>query len=148
MRAQHRASGRPHPGLLRAMQATGTNQPSTPGPAVQHSKEQGERFSGSATPSEQETSKHGNRGEKDGSRGHRQRSAKQDLLHRARAEDTLHWKRHKRPISAETLRKCLRVGAPTARDLVAQLRSDTSASLGPTPITDTALPPIGPADGS
>jgi hypothetical protein len=48
----------------------------------------------------------------------------QDLLHRARAEDVLHWQQYHRPISAETLRKRLRVGTPTARRLVTQLRSD------------------------
>ncbi len=53
----------------------------------------------------------------------------QDLLHRARAEDVLHWQLHQRPISAETLRKHLRVGAGTARRLVAQLRSDTHSAL-------------------
>ena len=53
----------------------------------------------------------------------------QDLLHRARAEDVLHWRVHQRPISAETLRKRLHVGAGTARELVAQLRSDTHTTL-------------------
>ncbi|MEX5709564.1 hypothetical protein AB1484_14950 [Parafrankia sp. FMc6] len=52
------------------------------------------------------------------------KAREQDLLHRARAEDVLHWQKHQRPISAETLRKRLRVGAPTARGLVTQLRSD------------------------
>lgn len=49
----------------------------------------------------------------------------QDLLHRARAEDVLHWQQHQRPISADTLRKRLGVGAGSARSLVAQLRADT-----------------------
>ncbi|WP_242424692.1 hypothetical protein, partial [Frankia sp. EI5c] len=53
----------------------------------------------------------------------------QDLLHRARAEDVLHWHQHQRPISAETLRKRLRVGAPLARRLVAQLRSDIHTQI-------------------
>ncbi|ABD09523.1 hypothetical protein ThrDRAFT_04177 [Frankia casuarinae] len=53
----------------------------------------------------------------------------QDLLHRARAEDVLHWQQHQRPISAETLRKRLHVGAGTARRLVAQLRSDIHAQI-------------------
>jgi len=68
----------------------------------------------------------------------------QDLLHRARAEDVLHWQQHQRPISAETLRKRLRVGAATARGLVAQLRSDIHTQIegaagvtgrGPRPIS-------------
>jgi len=36
----------------------------------------------------------------------------------------LHWQHHHRPISAETLRKRMRVGSPTARQLVTQLRRD------------------------
>ncbi|MCM3883065.1 hypothetical protein [Frankia sp. R82] len=53
----------------------------------------------------------------------------QDLLHRARAEDVLHWQTHQRPISAETLRKRLHVGTGTARELVARVRDDTHATL-------------------
>ncbi|OHV18904.1 hypothetical protein BBK14_29595 [Parafrankia soli] len=54
---------------------------------------------------------------------------RQDLLHRARAEDVLHWQQHQRPISAETLRKRLEVGTDTARRLVTQLRADTHIAL-------------------
>lgn len=54
---------------------------------------------------------------------------RQDLLHRARAEDVLHWQQHQRPISAETLRKRLAVGTGTARGLVTQLRADTHGAL-------------------
>jgi len=54
---------------------------------------------------------------------------RQDLLHRARAEDVLHWQQHQRPISAETLRRRLAVGTGTARGLVAQLRADTHGAL-------------------
>jgi len=57
------------------------------------------------------------------------RAREQDLLHRARAEDVLHWQQHQRPISAETLRKRLHVGAPAARRLVARLRSDTHTQI-------------------
>ncbi|MEX5713982.1 hypothetical protein AB1484_38945, partial [Parafrankia sp. FMc6] len=57
------------------------------------------------------------------------RASEQDLLHRARAEDTLHWESHHRPISAETLRKRLHIGADTARNLVTQLRTDTRTQL-------------------
>ncbi|WP_256804782.1 hypothetical protein [Frankia sp. ACN10a] len=57
------------------------------------------------------------------------RAREQDLLHRARAEDVLHWQQHQRPISAETLRKRLRIGAPTARRLVTRLRSDTHTQI-------------------
>jgi len=54
---------------------------------------------------------------------------RQDLLHRARPEDVLHWQQHQRPISAETLRKRLEVGTGAARSLVAQLRADTHGVL-------------------
>ncbi|CAJ63626.1 hypothetical protein FRAAL4985 [Frankia alni ACN14a] len=53
----------------------------------------------------------------------------QDTLQRARAEDVLHWQQHQRPISAETLRKRLHVGAGTARKLVTRLRGDTHITL-------------------
>ncbi|WP_307873670.1 MULTISPECIES: hypothetical protein [unclassified Frankia] len=53
----------------------------------------------------------------------------QDLLHRARAEDVLHWQQHRRPISAATLRDRLHVSAGTARTLVGQLRSDTHTKI-------------------
>jgi len=46
-----------------------------------------------------------------------------DLLDRARAEDARHWQTHRRPISAETLRKCLHIGAARSRSLVAVLRA-------------------------
>ncbi|MCM3886699.1 hypothetical protein ND747_24155 [Frankia sp. R82] len=65
----------------------------------------------------------------DGSGGQSKEARDQDLLHRARAEDVLHWQVHQRPISAETLRKRLHVGTDTARKLVAQLRSDTHSTL-------------------
>lgn len=54
---------------------------------------------------------------------------RQDLLHRARAEDVLHWQELQRPISAETLRKRLGVGTGTARGLVTHLRSETHTAL-------------------
>jgi len=53
----------------------------------------------------------------------------QDLFHRARAEDVLHWQQHRRPISAETLAKRLHVGSRKARKLVTRLRSDTHGTL-------------------
>ncbi|MGW4394943.1 hypothetical protein ACWEHA_06595 [Amycolatopsis nivea] len=45
-----------------------------------------------------------------------------ELVGRARRADADHWRRHRRPISAETLRKQLRVGATTSRALVAEVR--------------------------
>jgi hypothetical protein len=63
---------------------------------------------------------------------------RQDLLHRARAEDVLHWQQHQRPISAETLRKRLAIGTGTARSLVTQLRTGTYTALDG--YTDPATP--------
>jgi hypothetical protein len=53
----------------------------------------------------------------------------QDLFHRARAEDVLHWQQHRRPISAEPLGKRLHVGSRRARALVTQLRADPRGTL-------------------
>lgn len=52
------------------------------------------------------------------------------LLERARAEDADHRREHQRPISAETLRKRLRVGAKTSRALVAAVRADADEEHG------------------
>jgi hypothetical protein len=49
-----------------------------------------------------------------------------DLLERARQEDAHHRQVHQRPISAETLRKRLRVGAARSRMLVAMVRANSS----------------------
>ncbi|MBK3562711.1 SpdA protein [Streptomyces sp. MBT62] len=46
-----------------------------------------------------------------------------DLLEQAREENVRHWQIHQRPISAETLRKRLHIGASRSRRLVAVLRS-------------------------
>lgn len=51
-----------------------------------------------------------------------------DLLSRARAADRRHWELHQRPISAETLRKELHVGASRSRELVAHVRSESALS--------------------
>lgn len=46
-----------------------------------------------------------------------------DLLERARQEDARHWAEYRRPISAETLRKRLHVGAARSRMLVSMVRA-------------------------
>ncbi|HEX3785314.1 MAG TPA: hypothetical protein VHX38_37155 [Pseudonocardiaceae bacterium] len=48
-----------------------------------------------------------------------------DLLERARAADARHWDEHRRPISAETLRRKLHIGAARSRLLVAIIRADS-----------------------
>ena len=47
-----------------------------------------------------------------------------DLLERAREADARHWDEHRRPISADTLRRTLRIGAARSRLLVAIIRAD------------------------
>ena len=49
-----------------------------------------------------------------------------DLLERAKGEDARHWAAHQRPISAETLRKRLHIGAARSRMLVSMIRADHS----------------------
>lgn len=49
-----------------------------------------------------------------------------DLLERAKQEDARHWATYQRPISAETLRKQLRIGAARSRMLVSMIRADQS----------------------
>jgi hypothetical protein len=53
-----------------------------------------------------------------------------ELLDQARREDLDHWREYQRPISAETLRRRLRVGARTSRDLVAIMRSEYGLGAG------------------
>jgi hypothetical protein len=48
-----------------------------------------------------------------------------DVLERAREEDARHWDVHRRPISADTLRRKLRIGAARSRLLVAVIRADS-----------------------
>ncbi|MEU8132127.1 SpdA protein [Streptodolium elevatio] len=50
------------------------------------------------------------------------------LLRRAREEDARHWAEHRRPISAESLRKQLHIGAARSRLLVAMIRAEASDS--------------------
>ncbi|MEU1629784.1 hypothetical protein ABZ746_31700 [Streptomyces sp. NPDC020096] len=62
-------------------------------------------------------------------------SREDDLLEHARREGAWHWKAYQRPISAETLRKRLHIGAARSRMLVAMLRAENgdrpSAAVGP-----------------
>lgn len=55
--------------------------------------------------------------------GEASRMVDDDLLERARREDARHWEAHRRPISADTLRKRLRIGAARSRMLVSMLRA-------------------------
>ncbi|HEX5407596.1 MAG TPA: hypothetical protein VFX16_35420 [Pseudonocardiaceae bacterium] len=49
-----------------------------------------------------------------------------DLIDQARREDARHWLAHQRPISAETLRKNLRISAARSRMLVTIVRAERS----------------------
>nr|WTB08252.1 SpdA protein [Streptomyces antimycoticus] len=51
------------------------------------------------------------------------------LLERALAEDAWHWEMYQRPISAETLRKRLHVGAARSRTLVSMVRSARAGNV-------------------
>ncbi|WP_410655248.1 hypothetical protein [Amycolatopsis sp. lyj-112] len=61
-----------------------------------------------------------------------------ELVERARRADVEHWRRHQRPISAETLRKQLRVGARTSRALVAVVRPENAPDSTTNPEQEVA----------
>lgn len=48
----------------------------------------------------------------------------EELVERARRADAEHWRHYRRPISAETLRKQLRIAATTSRTLVSVVRAE------------------------
>jgi hypothetical protein len=58
-----------------------------------------------------------------------------DLIDRARHEDARHWVDHQRPISAETLRRNLRIGSGRARRLVSIIRHTQPPATTTTPST-------------
>ncbi|AXK35035.1 hypothetical protein DVA86_22695 [Streptomyces armeniacus] len=62
----------------------------------------------------------------EGARHIKSRSGEEVLLERAYEEDARHREAYQRPISAETLRKRLHVGAARSRTLVAMIRSTNS----------------------
>ena len=107
------------PGLLRALSSVETGACNVSRMAASSESEgRGEPSLAVVRPDSQTTAARPSPGELDGR-----------LLERARDEDAEHWRRHQRPISAETLRKRLRVGAATSRALVATVRA------GKTPTT-------------
>jgi hypothetical protein len=61
-----------------------------------------------------------------------------NLLQRAMAEDALHWEAHRRPISADTLRRKLRIGAARSRLLVATIRDDSHGRMAGAQLTANA----------
>jgi hypothetical protein len=117
------------PGLLYAMQATASGRHLTETPAADSPPPPVIKRRLPASPSAVEPMQDGSAVTDPPSRETAREARRQDLLHRARAEDVLHWQQHQRPISAETLRKRLEVGAGIARSLVTQLRADTHNAL-------------------
>ncbi|WP_043829525.1 MULTISPECIES: hypothetical protein [Amycolatopsis] len=67
----------------------------------------------------------------------------EELVERARRADAEHWQRYQRPISAETLRKQLRVGATTSRTLVAVIRPENAPARMTSAEIEVALPSSG-----
>ena len=61
--------------------------------------------------------------------GVRERVAGDPLLERARRLDARHRELHQRPVSAESLRKELRIGADRSRQLVALVRASRNGSI-------------------
>jgi hypothetical protein len=53
---------------------------------------------------------------------HSKNALQRDWVSMARQENARHWREHRRPISAETLRKRLRIGSARARMLVDVIR--------------------------
>lgn len=114
------------PGLLQAMCGVEHGQATAPAPESEGQKD--------AVPRAEECDKGVAATRPRSPAGHDQRtrppSAEDDPLKRARQEDAGHREVYQRPISAETLRKQLRVGAARSRTLVAMVRADNSHSLG------------------
>jgi hypothetical protein len=54
-----------------------------------------------------------------------------DLLERARQADARHWDEHRRPISADTLRRKLHIGAARSRLFVAIIRAESQQRSAP-----------------
>ncbi|MCM3920497.1 hypothetical protein ND748_02210 [Frankia sp. AiPs1] len=113
------------PGLLHALQITTNSDKQDPTsaiwsrtmPAAGHARQPDPLAVAYPVPRPREATRAGRR-EQQG------RASDQDLLDRARVEDALHWQTYRRPISTETLRRRLHIGARRARGLVAQLRTD------------------------
>lgn len=104
------------PGLLRALGAasdSGTGQPSNSSESKDDSVEQ--EVHGLEPP---------RRDHQVGAAHCRASDLDEELVEKARLADADHWRRHRRPISAESLRKQLRVGATTSRALVAKVRPE------------------------
>jgi hypothetical protein len=64
-----------------------------------------------------------------------------ELIDRARCEDAHHWAAHLRPISAETLRKNLRISATRSRTLVSIIRAERSVDRNPAMVAAGQSPP-------
>ncbi|MFI9811585.1 hypothetical protein [Saccharothrix variisporea] len=61
------------------------------------------------------------------------------LLERAREEDPRYWNIHRRPVSADTLRKKLHIGAARSRLLVATIRAEGPARWARTEVAEVTV---------
>jgi hypothetical protein len=129
------------PAMLRAMSSTCQANTATPddvGPgetvsAADSAQIKDEMAASSATDSESEAALVGKQSELTTSQ-----IDDDDLLHRAMQEDARHWEAHRRPISADTLRRKLRIGAARSRLLVAMMRDDTPGRMAGAQLTTNA----------
>ncbi|MCQ6246140.1 hypothetical protein EC608_010510 [Streptomyces malaysiensis subsp. malaysiensis] len=107
------------PGLLQAISGVGSEEPATPEPdATEHlvihaavgTEEAHANVEDACSPPFKGRDQQNQPGPEE-----------DDLLERAQREDARHWEAHRRPISAETLRKRLHVGAARSRMMVAMV---------------------------
>ena len=119
------------PGLLQAV-STANTQASTPAaPGETQALQESIPVSGERTPapSEGESNKRPSTQRSGRPRAAHSAGVPSDLLERARQEDATHRAIHQRPISADTLRGRLGIGAKRARRLVALVRSEAQAQV-------------------
>jgi hypothetical protein len=133
------------PGLLRCLYAT---RPGRPLPAPGHGQARvmpaDEAVPGTAASVPARTGAHSGSANGDASRprarqvGRGDAAGLEELLPRARQIDSEHRLRHNRPVSAETLRKQMRIGSMRARALVQQIRDaqDPPAQMTDSPSRD------------
>jgi hypothetical protein len=118
------------PGLLQAITALGHPVPTEFG--ADESASRGDHrvlddHAGRALAREEDTNSAPARSPASGKISDSEACAEQDLLERARRADAQHRAKHRRPISADTLRRNLRIGAARARLLVSIIRAEQSA---------------------
>ncbi|MFC3586155.1 SpdA protein [Streptantibioticus rubrisoli] len=116
------------PGLLQAISGVHAGEPTVLETLVdeQHPAETAPRPAGGSEP---EPNDSGSAAQESSGQLDQKPLLEDDLFERARREDAWHWETYQRPISAETLRKRLRIGAARSRMLVAMVRADSGERL-------------------